>query len=324
MARGPAREGGPGDPRAVRMNTTRKRHRCLMAPRPGTRTATTRTTPRTRTTIRTRMTRTITPDTGTIRTTAVPARRPGVPPPPLAGAALAARPGAGRGHAGRDRVRCAVRAHPVGQQRPGAGPGHRPGAPRGYPGPPVPALFAESLVATEDHRFYSEPGMDIYASPGWLASQVTGHGDAGRRHPLPAAGQDAVHARARAGSRRGQAGHARHQARPGLQQGRRSCGCTPTWPTSATATTAWPGQLRVLRHRPGGPDPARGGHAGRAGPGALGGRPDRALRGGRAREAHVLGRLVATGKITQAQSTAAYAQRLRLVGGSGTGCAGPR
>jgi membrane peptidoglycan carboxypeptidase len=45
---------------------------------------------------------------------------------------------------------------------------------------------------------------------------------------------------------------------------------------------------------------------------------------GRAREAHVLGRLVATGKVTQAQATAAYAKGLRLVGGSGTGCTGPR
>ena len=43
---------------------------------------------------------------------------------------------------------------------------------------------------------------------------------------------------------------------------------------------------------------------------------------GRAREAHVLSRLVDTGKITQAQSTAAYAQQLPLVGGSGTGCSG--
>ncbi len=41
---------------------------------------------------------------------------------------------------------------------------------------------------------------------------------------------------------------------------------------------------------------------------------------GRAREAHVLGRLVATGKITAAQSAAAYAQGLHLVGGSGRGC----
>lgn len=32
-----------------------------------------------------------------------------------------------------------------------------------YPGPAVPARFAESLVATEDHRFYSDPGIDPFA-----------------------------------------------------------------------------------------------------------------------------------------------------------------
>ena len=32
-----------------------------------------------------------------------------------------------------------------------------------YPGPPVPARFADALVATEDHRFYSDPGVDPVA-----------------------------------------------------------------------------------------------------------------------------------------------------------------
>ena len=32
-----------------------------------------------------------------------------------------------------------------------------------YPGPPVPARFTRSLVATEDHRFYSDPGVDPFA-----------------------------------------------------------------------------------------------------------------------------------------------------------------
>ena len=32
-----------------------------------------------------------------------------------------------------------------------------------YPGPNVPENFAEPLIATEDHRFYSEPGVDILA-----------------------------------------------------------------------------------------------------------------------------------------------------------------
>ena len=96
-------------------------------------------------------------------------------------------------------------------------------------------------------------------------------------------------------------------------------------PTSATATTAWPeascgyfgttpagltlpeaATLAGLVQGPSADDPI-----------------DHYARG-RAREAHVLGRLAATGKITQAQATAAYAQRLPLVGGSGTGCTGPR
>jgi penicillin-binding protein 1A len=32
-----------------------------------------------------------------------------------------------------------------------------------YPGPPVPERFAAALVATEDHRFYSEAGLDPIA-----------------------------------------------------------------------------------------------------------------------------------------------------------------
>jgi membrane peptidoglycan carboxypeptidase len=40
----------------------------------------------------------------------------------------------------------------------------------------------------------------------------------------------------------------------------------------------------------------------------------------RAREAHVLGRLVATGTLTQAQASQAYRQTLHLAGGPGTGC----
>ena len=47
-----------------------------------------------------------------------------------------------------------------------------------YPGPPVPALFAESLVATEDHRFYSEPGIDVFAVARVAAATLTGHGAA--------------------------------------------------------------------------------------------------------------------------------------------------
>jgi penicillin-binding protein 1A len=41
----------------------------------------------------------------------------------------------------------------------------------------------------------------------------------------------------------------------------------------------------------------------------------------RAREAHVLGRLVATGTLSQAQAARAYRVPLHIVGGPGTGCA---
>jgi penicillin-binding protein 1A len=40
----------------------------------------------------------------------------------------------------------------------------------------------------------------------------------------------------------------------------------------------------------------------------------------RAREAHVLGRLAASGTLTRAQASRAYGQRLHLAGGPGAGC----
>ena len=48
-----------------------------------------------------------------------------------------------------------------------------------YPGPPVPQYFAEALVATEDHRFYADPGVDPLALFRVGASWITGHTDGG-------------------------------------------------------------------------------------------------------------------------------------------------
>ena len=48
-----------------------------------------------------------------------------------------------------------------------------------YPGPPVPQYFAEALVATEDHRFYADPGLDPLALLRVTASWITGHTDGG-------------------------------------------------------------------------------------------------------------------------------------------------
>lgn len=48
-----------------------------------------------------------------------------------------------------------------------------------YPGPPAPDNFVRPLVATEDHRFYSEPGVDLLAVGRVAASKITGGGDQG-------------------------------------------------------------------------------------------------------------------------------------------------
>jgi membrane peptidoglycan carboxypeptidase len=48
-----------------------------------------------------------------------------------------------------------------------------------YPGPPVPQYFAEALVATEDHRFYADPGVDPLALVRAAASWISGHTDGG-------------------------------------------------------------------------------------------------------------------------------------------------
>jgi membrane peptidoglycan carboxypeptidase len=48
-----------------------------------------------------------------------------------------------------------------------------------YPGPPVPRYFAQALVATEDHRFYGDPGVDPLALARVLAARITGHRDQG-------------------------------------------------------------------------------------------------------------------------------------------------
>ena len=48
-----------------------------------------------------------------------------------------------------------------------------------YPGVQPPQKFTEALVATEDHRFYSNPGVDLYAVARLLAGKIAGHSDQG-------------------------------------------------------------------------------------------------------------------------------------------------
>ena len=44
-----------------------------------------------------------------------------------------------------------------------------------YPGPAVPPNFSRALVATEDHRYYSEQGVDPFAVARFVVSKVTGN-----------------------------------------------------------------------------------------------------------------------------------------------------
>ncbi len=150
-----------------------------------------------------------------------------------------------------------------------------------YPGPPVPALFAESLVATEDHRFYSEPGIDLFAVARVAAATVTGHGAEQGGATLYQQLAKMLYTPGGSGLRteadQVMLGIKLDQTYSKAQilrmyadvayfgHGYYGLGC---------------GQLRLLRHRAGRPHAARGGHAGRPGAGAVRGRPDRALRPG--------------------------------------------
>jgi membrane peptidoglycan carboxypeptidase len=48
-----------------------------------------------------------------------------------------------------------------------------------YPGPPVPKDFEQALVATEDHRFYTDPGVDPIALARVVDAKVAGRQDQG-------------------------------------------------------------------------------------------------------------------------------------------------
>ncbi len=48
-----------------------------------------------------------------------------------------------------------------------------------YPGVQPPTRFTQALVATEDHRFYSTPGVDPLAVARLIAGDLTGHNDQG-------------------------------------------------------------------------------------------------------------------------------------------------
>jgi transglycosylase-like protein len=189
-----------------------------------------------------------------------------------------------------------------------------------YPGPPVPARFAAALVSTEDHRFYSEPGIDPFA----IARVIRGH-----LHSQPDQGGATLYqqlAKMLYTSGRSGASVEVEQLVLGIKLdltyskaeilrmyadvayfghgyyglAAASCGYFGVTP----AGLSWP-QAALLAGLVQGPSADN---------------PIAHYNVARAREAHVLGRLAATGKLTQTQASRAYRQPLRLVGGPGTGC----
>ncbi len=189
-----------------------------------------------------------------------------------------------------------------------------------YPGPPVPVRFSASLIATEDHRFYSEPGIDVFALARVVEAGVTGQGDQG--------GATLYQQLAKLLYSNGNTGYLAKAKQVGLSEKlyltyshaqilrmyadvayfghgyyglpAASCGYFGTVP----AGLSWPeaAMLAGLVQGPSADDPIL--HFARA----------------RAREQHVLGRLVATNTLSQAQASAAFSQSLHLVGGSPTAC----
>ena len=189
-----------------------------------------------------------------------------------------------------------------------------------YPGPPVPSRFADSLVATEDHRFYSEPGFDPIAIGRVIAGRATGQPDQGgatlyqqlaKMLYTPSQAGAGVEVEQIVLGIKLDLSYSKPQIMRlyadvayfghgyyGLAEA--SCGYFGVTP----AGLSWP-QAALLAGLVQAPTADN---------------PIAHYTVGRAREAHVLGRLVATGTLTQAQAARAYRAPLHLVGGPAKGC----
>jgi penicillin-binding protein 1A len=192
-----------------------------------------------------------------------------------------------------------------------------------YPGPQVPARFAAALEATEDHRFAEEPGIDPIAIGRVIVGKLTGQGDqggatlyqqlakllytSGRSGPVVEAEQVALAVKLKFSYSEQEIlrmyadvvyfGNGFY----GLAAASRGYFAKPasrlSWPQAAL--------LAGLVQGPSADDPFT--FPGRA----------------RAREAHVIGRLMATGALSQSQARAALAAPLGdLLAPAGQGRAG--
>ena len=192
-----------------------------------------------------------------------------------------------------------------------------------YPGPAVPARFAASLVSTEDHRFYSEPGIDVFAIGRLITGRIAGRPDQGGAtlyqqlaKMLYTPGRSGVTIQAEQVG----LGIKLDLAYPKWQilqmyadvayfghnyYGLAAASCGYFGVTSARLSWPEAATLAGLVQAPTADDPIA--H----------------LAAARARESHVLGRLVATGHLSQAQAARFYRQPLDLVGGPPRACAAP-
>jgi membrane peptidoglycan carboxypeptidase len=184
----------------------------------------------------------------------------------------------------------------------------------GYPGPPVPARFAAALVATEDHRFYSEPGIDPFALGRVFLGYLSGHGSQqggatitqqlakmlytpGHSGLATEVEQVVMAVKLNFGYSKAQIlqmyADVAYFGQNYYSLGAASCGYFGVMP--ARLTWAQAATLAGLVQAPSAYDPVT--HPALA----------------RAREEHVLSRLVATGALSRAHANAALAQPLRLV-----------
>jgi len=183
-----------------------------------------------------------------------------------------------------------------------------------YPGPPVPARFAGALVATEDHRFYRDPGIDPVAvfrvAWGYLRGDGSQQGGATITQQLAkmlyTPGQSGMKAEAKQIALAVKLNFTYSKAQI-LQMyadvayfgqnyyslGAAACGYFGVPPASLSWSQA--ALMAGIVQAPSSYDPLTD--------------PANA----HAREAHVLSRLVATGTLSQAQAGTALAQPLHLV-----------
>jgi membrane peptidoglycan carboxypeptidase len=184
-----------------------------------------------------------------------------------------------------------------------------------YPGPAVPSRFAAAVVSTEDHRFYSEPGIDVFAIARLIEGRLTGRPDQGgatlyqqlaKMLYTPGRTGVTVEAEQVALGIKLYLAYSKPQILQmyadvayygndyyGLRQA--SCGYFGVRP----AGLSWPqaAMLAGLVQAPSADDPIN--HFAAA----------------RARQSHVLSRLVATGRLSQAEASRAYRQPVDLTGG---------